>query len=239
MKILSINSTSFSPKARSEKKIRYIIVHYTGMQSRRASIDRLTSKKHKVSCHYFIDRAGSVVRMVKDNKVAWHAGKSKWKNIINLNEISIGIELVNKGHKFGYEKFSKKQINYFVKLCLKLKAKYKIRSSNILGHSDITPLRKLDPGEKFHWHYLSTKGIGMWYSKKKKNKFLKKIEKLKTRNIFFKNLHEIGYRYFDKTRVSKKDKLIIKAFQRRFRQNKVDGIIDQITLDISNKLAKI
>ena len=238
MKILSINSTSFSPKARNKKEIEYIIVHYTGMQSKRVSIDRLKSKKHKVSCHYLIDRAGFIARMVGDNSVAWHAGKSRWKNLINLNERSIGIELVNKGHKFGYEKFSKKQINSLVKLCLKLKAKYKIKKNNILGHSDIAPLRKLDPGEKFPWHYLGTKGIGMWYSKKRKKKFLKKLEKIKTRNNFFKNLHKIGYRYFDRTRVSKKDKLITKAFQRRFRQDKVDGIIDQITLDISDKLAK-
>ena len=208
------------------------------MQSEGESVKRLTNKKSKVSAHYLINKKGLLIKMVDENKVAWHAGQSRWKDFKDLNSRSIGIELVNKGHKFGYEKFSKKQINSLVKLCLKLKAKYKIKKNNILGHSDIAPLRKLDPGEKFPWHYLGTKGIGMWYSKKRKKKFLKKLEKIKTRNNFFKNLHKIGYRYFDRTRVSKKDKLITKAFQRRFRQNKVDGIIDQITLDISDKLAK-
>ena len=119
------------------------------MQSERACIKRLISKKSKVSTHYLINKKGDVKSMVDEKNIAWHAGKSKWKNCINLNNRSIGIELVNKGHQFGYEKFSKQQILKLILLCKYLIKKYKIKKTNILGHSDIAPLRKKDPGEKF------------------------------------------------------------------------------------------
>jgi len=206
------------------------------MQSKRASLKRLLSSNYKVSCHYLIDRIGGIYQMVPDNKVAWHAGKSKWKNINNLNEKSIGIELQNKGHNIKYEKFSKIQIKNLIKLCIFLRKKFKIVPSNILGHSDIAPLRKKDPGENFPWSELSKKGIGIWI---KPNKLNYKIHKKNIiRNIFFRNLHLIGYRYFSKNRRSNKDALIIKAFQRRFNQNKVDGKIDKKTFEISHFLSK-
>ena len=100
------NSENYSKKTRKSKDIKLIVIHYTGMQSKIESIKRLLNPKHKVSCHYLIDRNGKVTKMVDENKVAWHAGKSKWKNFKNLNDNSIGIELVNKGHEFGYEKFT-------------------------------------------------------------------------------------------------------------------------------------
>ena len=179
--------------------------------------------------------------MVDDNKVAWHAGKSKWEKLINLNSRSIGIELENKGHQFGYQRFSKKQINALVKLCLKLKIKYKIRNRFILGHSDIAPLRKLDPGEKFPWHELKKRKLGIWHSLSKINSLLRnnlELHALKHRNVFFKNLYKIGYRYFNKNKPLKTDRLVIKSFQRRFRQRKVDGKIDLECLEISANLAK-
>jgi N-acetylmuramoyl-L-alanine amidase len=204
------------------------------MQSKRESIKRLISKKHKVSCHYLIDRQGYITRMLEDNQIAWHAGKSKWKNLINLNNNSIGIELVNKGHKLGYQKFTEKQISSLIKLCLKLKKKYKIKKSRILGHSDIAPLRKIDPGEKFPWKILSKKGLAIWYLKLKKN-LNPNING--SRNLFFKNLQKIGYRYINKKKRTKKDKLIIKNFQRRFSPDNVSGILDQKTYEISHFLA--
>ena len=176
--------------------------------------------------------------MVDDNRVAWHAGKSKWKNFKNLNENSIGIELANKGHKFGYKNFPRIQINKLVKLCFKLKRKYKIKNYYILGHSDIAPLRKLDPGEKFPWLKLKMKGLGIWHSLKNTKSTFKNFNNKKIRNIFFKNLYKIGYRYFNKKNKSKSDKLIVKSFQRRFRQNKVNGLIDLECLKISDNLAK-
>ena len=154
MKFKFIPSSNYSKKKR---KIKFIIIHYTGMQSERASINRLTSKRSNVSAHYLINKKGDIINMVDEKNIAWHAGKSKWKNFVNLNEKSIGIELVNKGLQFGYETFSKKQISKLVSLCKILIKKYKLKSTDILGHSDIAPLRKKDPGEKFPWKILSKK----------------------------------------------------------------------------------
>ena len=130
------------------------------MQSEIESIKRLKDLKHKVSCHYLINRKGQIIQMVQDMNIAWHAGKSKWKKFKNLNNNSIGIELVNKGHTYGYQNFSNEQINSLIKLSKKLKKKYNIKKENFLGHSDIAPLRKIDPGEKFPWKKLSTHNLG-------------------------------------------------------------------------------
>ena len=236
MDIKRLNSPNFSKKTRKNKDIKVIIIHYTGMQSRIASIKRLLNLKYKVSCHYHIDRKGQIIQMVEDNNVAWHAGKSRWKNFKNLNQNSIGIELVNKGHEFGYQKFTNLQINNLIKLCIKLKAKYKVESSNILGHSDIAPLRKKDPGEKFPWKKLKNKRVGIWY-KKRTFKNVRLTNK-KMKNLFFKNLSKIGYRYFNINKRTKNDAFIIKAFQRRFLPNRVNGIIDLKSYKISHFLAK-
>ena len=167
MKIKLLNSPNYSRNSRPKKSIKFIIIHYTGMQSEIESINRLINKNSKVSCHYLINRKGTITQMVKENKIAWHAGVSKWKNIKNLNKNSIGIELVNKGHFFGYENYSNLQINSLIKLCFKLKKKYKIQKENFLGHSDIAPYRKIDPGEKFPWKRLSNYKLGKWYNLKK------------------------------------------------------------------------
>ena len=238
MKIIRINSPCFSKKTRKLSKIKFIVIHYTGMQSKRVSIQRLISKKHKVSCHYLIDRSGKIIQMVDENKIAWHAGKSKWKNFINLNNSSLGIELVNRGHRFGYQSFSKSQIKQLVKFCLQLKKKYKIKKSNILGHSDIAPLRKIDPGEKFPWSKLEKKGLGIWYKIKQNYHLKKKLSNQKIRSEFFQNLHKFGYRYFSKKNPKKTDKLIVKSFQSRFRQSKINGLIDLECLKISQNLAR-
>jgi N-acetylmuramoyl-L-alanine amidase len=232
-----VKSPNYSKKNRKTNKIKFLVIHYTGMQSKRASIKRLTNSKSRVSCHYLISRDGKVIQMLGHNKVAWHAGKSRWQKLKNLNIHSIGIELVNKGHRLGYQNFSKKQINSLVKLCLILKKKYQIKISNILGHSDIAPLRKLDPGEKFPWLRLSKSGLSFWYKKKQKKSFVFKVlKKSEIRKIFFANLFKIGYRYFNKNKPNKTDKFIIRAFQMRFLQENVTGDIDQKTLTISHYL---
>jgi|TARA_B110000967_G_C18732376_1_gene483253 N-acetylmuramoyl-L-alanine amidase len=237
MKIISLHSPNYSIKKRSKKSIKFIVLHYTGMQSERACIKRLIDKKSKVSTHYLINRIGSITRIVDDQNTAWHAGKSKWKNFTNLNDQSIGIELVNQGHQFGYENFSKKQISKLILLCKFLIKKYKIKYSNILGHSDIAPLRKKDPGEKFPWHLLSKKKIGYWHDISKKNIKNQNLNKRNLRKFFFNNLYKIGYRYFVKNKPSKNDSKVIKAFQRRFRPKNVNGLIDQKCLQISYYLA--
>ena len=169
MKIETNFSPNYSKNIRPVQKIKFVIIHYTGMQSEIESVNRLKNPKHKVSCHYLINRKGKIIQMVKDRYIAWHAGKSKWKKFKNLNTYSLGIELVNKGHKFGYQTFSAKQIKSLIQLCKTLKKKYSIKKENFLGHSDIAPLRKIDPGEKFPWKELSIHNIGKWYENEKKD----------------------------------------------------------------------
>ena len=151
MKIENYYSSNFDKKKRSINSIKIIIIHYTGMQSERESIIRLCNPKSKVSSHFVISQSGKIYRLVKERQIAWHAGKSCWGKCINLNKNSIGIELVNRGHKFGYTNFKKKQLSSLVKVCRNLTKKYKIKQRNMVGHSDVSPLRKMDPGEKFPW----------------------------------------------------------------------------------------
>ena len=231
MEITKLYSPNYNHKKRSSKKITSIIIHYTGMQSERESLKRLLSSSSKVSCHYLINRSGKIFRLVEDQNIAWHAGKSMWGKYKNLNKNSIGIELVNKGHRHGYQTFTKIQIKRLVELCKYLKRKYRIKNKLILGHSDIAPLRKVDPGEKFPWRYLSLKGVGTYPGRIRRRE---KFQKNNDVNTLFHNLHIIGYRYLKKNFRKK----IIKNFQRRYRQNRVSGILDSETLKISEILAK-
>ena len=236
-------SPNFSSKKRSSKQIKFIIFHYTGMKSESAAIKRLTNAKSKVSSHYLIKKNGEINSLVPDLYIAWHAGVSFWKGIKSLNKCSIGIEISNPGHAYNYKKFSLKQINSILKLTKFLIKKYKIQPQNILGHSDIAPYRKKDPGEKFPWKYLYQNKIGIWHSLNQ-NKLLK-LRGLKTNKIekkkFMKNLFKIGYNSnFKKNLKLDKDKnlkIISKAFQRRFRPDVVNGIVDKECLIISQNLA--
>ena len=236
MKLIIDKSPNFSRKIRSKKNVKFVIIHYTGMQSAIESLKRLKNPKSKVSCHYLINRKGKIIQMVKDNRVAWHAGKSKWKNFVNLNRNSLGIELENKGHQYGYQNFSNLQIMSLINLCKKLKKKYKLNYRSFLGHSDIAPLRKIDPGEKFPWTKLNKYNLGLKYSIRSFRPDL--IKKKYYRKLFFQNLKKIGYRYFDISRNNRKDKLIIKSFQQHFLPKKITGKIDKKTLKISYFLAK-
>jgi len=227
-------SPNFSKKKRSPRTIKYVIMHYTGMQSEIESLKRLKNPSSAVSSHYLINKRGKIYQLVKDEHVAWHAGKSKWGKTKNLNKNSIGIELVNKGHKYGYENFPKSQIDSLIILCKKLKRNYKIKKKNFLGHSDIAPLRKMDPGEKFPWKKLSKEKIGVWYKTDKQ--ILKILDKNKKKTQFFINIHKMGYRYFNKKRRLRSDKKIIFAFQRRYLPLNVTGKIDEKTLQISSFL---
>ena len=235
MKILFNYSPNFSKKIRPKADIKFVIIHYTGMQSEIESIKRLKNPKHKVSSHYLINRKGKVIQMVKDKNIAWHAGKSGWKKFKNLNRNSIGIELVNKGHRFGYQNFSKKQIKSLIKLCMNLKRKYSIKKENFLGHSDIAPLRKIDPGERFPWKKLSKYNLGKWFEKKPNNFHQ---NKKMTQIMFFKNLQKIGYKFFSLKRRNIKDKRIIKAFQLHYLPKNITGKIDEKTYEISHFLTK-
>jgi len=233
---------NFNPKKRNSKQIKFIIFHYTGMKNESNALKKLTDIRSEVSCHYLIKNNGEIVEMLPNLYIAWHAGKSSWKNYKSLNKNSIGIEITNPGHKHGYKKFTKKQITSLLKLSKFLIKKYKISPKNILGHSDIAVLRKKDPGEKFPWEYLSKSKIGIWHTLNKqdliKNRKLK-ISKIEL-NIFFRNLFKIGYlkKYSKDDSKNKYLKELAKTFQRRFRQELVDGKIDQECLIISKNLIK-
>ena len=176
--------------------------------------------------------------MVPGSYIAWHAGKSSWGNQKSLNKNSIGIEITNPGHEFNYKKFSKRQITSLLILSKFLIKKYKINIKNILGHSDIAPERKKDPGEKFPWKYLSQNQVGLWHKVKKKdllqNRIIKttKIDKI----LFFNNLFKLGY----SKNINKKSYLnsLTRTFQRRFRQELIDGKIDKECVLISQNLSK-
>ena len=236
-------SPNFNPKKRTSKQIKFIIFHYTGMKSESDALKRLTEIQSEVSCHYLIKNNGEIVKIVPDLYIAWHAGKSSWKNYKSLNQNSIGIEITNPGHEYGYKNFTQKQITTLVKLSKFLIKKYKINPKNILGHSDIAVLRKKDPGEKFPWEYLAKNKIGIWHTLNKqdllKNRKLK-ISKIEE-NIFFRNLFKIGYSKTFPKNIGRNKYLreLIKSFQRRFRQELVDGKIDQECLLINKSLIKV
>ena len=228
----SINySSNFNQKKRLKKEIKFIIIHYTGMKSEKGALDRLTNIQSEVSSHYFISKNGNITLLIPELYIAWHAGKSKWKRQNLLNKNSIGIEITNPGHRFGYKNFTYKQINSTIILIRYLVNKYRISKKNILGHSDIAPDRKKDPGEKFPWEYLAKKKLSIWHNIKKQE--LKNLRKKKCNKIekykFYRNLIKIGY-------LGKNLVKVTKAFQRRFRPEIIDGQIDQECFKISKKL---
>mgnify|MGYP001180198395 CR=1 FL=1 len=238
---ISLNySPNFNTIKRSKKDIKFIIIHYTGMNREQLAINRLCDFKSNVSAHFFIKKNGLVLNLVPPLYEAWHAGKSSWKNFQSLNRYSIGVEIQNSGHDNRYENFSKKQIISIKKLLTYLIKKYNVKQKNILGHSDIAPDRKKDPGEKFPWQKLANKNLCKWYNLsnlaliKKRNLKVNFYEK----KIFIENLHKMGYPKMSKIGKKNYNVYLIKAFQRKFRQNLINGKIDQECFVISKNLLK-
>ena len=241
LKMATSYSPNFNLPKRLKHNIKFIIIHYTGMKKESLAITRLQDPKSKVSSHYLIKRNGEIINLVPDLFEAWHAGVSSWKHFKSLNKNSIGIEITNPGHQHGYKRFSKKQIFSLQKLLNILVKKYKIKKKYILGHSDISPGRKKDPGEKFPWEMLAKNKLSFWHNldQKKIKKF--REENLNIRideNLFLKNLHKIGYNNVKKFKSHKNTKYLTLAFQRRFRQSLVNGKIDKECLLISKNLLK-
>ena len=238
---ISLNySPNFSTTKRKKKNIRFIIIHYTGMQNELSALKRLCDIKAKVSAHYFIKKNGSVLNLVPPVYEAWHAGKSSWKDLKSLNKYSIGIEIQNSGHDNKYEKFSQKQIISTKKLLRYLINKYRVSLKNVLGHSDIAPDRKKDPGEKFPWKDLAKSKLSQWHNldeKKLKRERLISLNLVEESN-FMVNLTKIGYFKISQKNNNSKKKIITKAFQRHFRQKLINGIPDKECLIISNNLLK-
>jgi N-acetylmuramoyl-L-alanine amidase len=190
-----------------------IVLHYTGMQSAEAALARLTDPAAEVSAHYLIDEDGTIHRLVAEDKRAWHAGQSHWRGITDVNSASIGIELVNPGHEFGYREFAPAQIEALIPLLAEIKDRYEITRGNIVGHSDIAPTRKQDPGELFPWARLARVRLAL--PRPTKNL----MDPLWTDAGFLLALERFGYEVTDKLAA-------VVAFQRRFRPELIDGEID-------------
>ncbi|MEM9469094.1 MAG: N-acetylmuramoyl-L-alanine amidase [Pseudomonadota bacterium] len=215
MKIISKPSPNFDE--RHGVKPEFLIFHYTGMETAKTAIDRLTNQESKVSSHYTIDEDGTAYQHVDEEKRAWHAGVSAWQNVQNINSYSVGIELVNKGHEFGYHDFPSSQLDSLKELSLTIMKRHDILAENILGHSDIAPDRKQDPGERFPWQEFAKKGIGIWPS-------VSDEDMVKATSIdVFQALKDFGY-------YAQNQQNALIAFQRHFVPEVFDQqIVGQIT----------
>ena len=238
MEIKQIYSPNFDLNKRKKEKIKYLVFHYTGMKNEKSALKRLYDRNSKVSSHYFIKKNGSIINLVPDRYVSWHAGISFWKKLKNINKYSIGIEIHNPGHQHGYKSFNKNQIIAIKYLSLKLAKKYNLKKKQYLAHSDIAPDRKKDPGEKFPWKLLSKYKIGVWHSIDKK--ILKKNRLKNTNNfekrLFLDYLFRIGY-YYKRNKINSIFS-VVKAFQRRFRPEYINGKIDIECFEIAKNLVK-
>jgi len=216
-------------------KIQFIILHYTQTLNIEKAIDLLTSKNRKVSCHFVIDTNGQIYNLVSESKRAWHAGESSWKGLQDMNSRSIGIEIVNPGEK-KLKSYPKAQIDQLINLIHFLEEKFKIPYYNILGHSDIAPHRKIDPGKHFPWKKLHKKKIGLWVEI---NQIINRSLSEKESNEFLKNLYRIGYQYPEQNNFKTNSVMIINAFHRHFVPKLVGKKPTSISLIKSRELIKI
>jgi N-acetylmuramoyl-L-alanine amidase len=196
-----------------EQPISILVLHYTGMKDAASAIDRLRDPEAKVSCHYLVAEDGQILRMVPEEKRAWHAGRSYWRGLRNLNSASIGIEIVNPGHELGYRPFPEEQMNSVLRLTADIVDRYDIARANVVAHSDIAPARRQDPGELFDWERLAKYGLAL--ARPTKNL----MDPHWTDGGFLLALERFGYDVSE-------PKPAIMAFQRRFRPERIDGEID-------------
>ncbi|MCX7297185.1 MAG: N-acetylmuramoyl-L-alanine amidase [Hyphomicrobiales bacterium] len=211
-----------------------ILLHYTGMKTGEAALQRLCTREAKVSAHYVVFESGRIVQCVPETMRAWHAGVSSWAGETDINSRSIGIEIVNPGHEFGYRDFPLRQIAAVISLCKTIfTQRGPISAERVLAHSDVAPSRKQDPGEKFPWELLSESGIGHWVRAAQLDldgptihpgdhgEAVMRLQR--TFSIYGYGINESGL-YDDTTRD------VVAAFQRHFRPARVDGIADPSTL---------
>ncbi|MBB4632900.1 N-acetylmuramoyl-L-alanine amidase [Sphingosinicella soli] len=189
-----------------------VVLHYTGMESATAALQRLTDAEAKVSSHYLIAEDGNVLRLVAEDRRAWHAGKSFWRGITDVNSASVGIEIVNPGHEFGYRAFPEAQMDALVPLLADIVKRHGVRPGNVIGHSDIAPARKADPGELFDWPRLAGLGLAAGAPAATDDPHW-------TDAGTFLALERYGYDVSN-------GRAAVVAFQRRFRPSNIDGVID-------------
>ncbi|MFK7843503.1 MAG: N-acetylmuramoyl-L-alanine amidase [Sphingorhabdus sp.] len=190
-----------------------LVMHYTGMKDAASAINWLANPEAKVSAHYVVTEDGQIVQMVDEEKRAWHAGRGSWRGITDVNSASVGIEIVNPGHEWGYVPFPEEQMVSVVQLAQEIVQRHNILPANVIGHSDLAPARKQDPGELFDWDRLADHGIAL------KKPTEKQGDPPWSDLGFMRALERYGYDIANQ-------KAAVVAFQRRFRQKTVDGEID-------------
>lgn len=214
-----------------------LIMHYTGTQSCEAAVTRLTDVASRVSSHYTVDEDGTIYRHVAEEMRAWHAGVSHWRGETDINSRSVGIEIVNPGHEFGYRAFPQVQIAAVEKLSQGIVARHKIPARNVIGHSDIAPGRKTDPGELFPWRYFAKSGLGIWVEAKPGREASlsrpdtgARVGELQTA------LRRYGYGLEITSVYDEPTEIVVSAFQRHFRPSLFDGVADAETQSILRAL---
>ncbi len=210
-----------------------IVLHYTGMLNAQAALERLCAPDSAVSAHYFVFEDGRIVQSVREARRAWHAGVSSWAGESDINSCSIGIEIANPGHDFGYPDFPKRQIAAVIALCRGIMARRGISADRVLAHSDVAPGRKQDPGEKFPWRLLHDSGVGRWV---KPARIIERGPRLAPgdQNDDVRHLQsalaDFGYGVTVNGNFDDTTRDVVMAFQRHFRPAKIDGIADDSTL---------
>jgi N-acetylmuramoyl-L-alanine amidase len=199
-------------------KVDMLVLHYTGMQSAAAALERLCDPAAKVSAHYCIDEDGSVHALVPEHRRAWHAGSSAWAGATDINARSIGIELVNPGHEWGYRDFPDAQMAALESLAADIVRRHDIARGRVLGHSDVAPTRKLDPGERFDWARLARAGVGLWPGA------VAPLPDRPSQSTFLGWLRRFGYDAPEDD--PERARAAIVAFQRHFRPRRIDGLAD-------------
>jgi len=211
-----------------------VLLHYTGMKTGEAALERLCTGASKVSSHYVVFEDGRIVQCVPEEMRAWHAGVSYWAGETDINSRSIGIEIVNPGHEFGYVDFPLRQIAAVISLCKSIsKRRGPIRADRVLAHSDVAPSRKQDPGEKFPWELLSDSGVGHWIRSaplKIDGVTLHPGDRGEAVARLQRGLREYGYGVEESGHYDDATRDVVIAFQRHFRQARVDGVADPSTL---------
>ena len=204
-----------------------IVLHYTGMQTGEAALERLRDPKAEVSAHYLVEEDGRVFRLVPEERRAWHAGKSWWKGEQDINSVSIGIEIVNPGHEFGYRAFPDTQIDAVIGLLDDIRSRWTIPNDRIVGHSDVAPARKEDPGELFPWKRLAQEGHGLWLEPRPApGPPLGPGDEGLGVYALQAGLHRLGYEPRPSGQYDEETATVVRAFQRHWRPEQVDGVAD-------------
>jgi len=221
--------------------ISLVVLHYTGMETGADALARMRDKDAKVSAHYMAEEDGRVYKLVDENRRAWHAGVSAWSGETNINSASIGIEIVNGGHDFGLPAFPDAQIKAVIKLCQDIKARHGLSDYAFVGHSDIAPARKQDPGEKFPWDVLADNNVGIWPDIKTGDRRMLFAKNDRGRGVSAvqSGLAYLGYDIEVSGVMDDKTVLVCAAFQRRYRPAKIDGQIDVQMMEILKLLAEV